>query len=112
MQVSSDGVVYWRQGISPSCPSGQAWIQLLNPDNTKFRSVEAGRNGIFAIDTGNKLWLRVGVSVQYPEGLSWNHVSDNVRSVTVGDSADIWAVLDSHSGHLSSQFFNVLGLKG
>ena len=68
MLVSSEGVVTWRQGITPQCPAGLAWVPLHSPGpGTKFRSVEAGRAGLLALDTENKLWVRRGQCVQYPE---------------------------------------------
>ena len=66
MLVSSEGVVTWRQGVSTQCPAGLAWVSLHSP-GTKFRSVEAGRAGLLALDTENKLWVRRGQCVQYPE---------------------------------------------
>ena len=68
MLVSSEGLVTWRQGVTASCPAGLAWVTLESPGpGTRFRSVEAGRAGLLALDTENKLWVRRGVSVQYPE---------------------------------------------
>ena len=66
MLVSSEGVVTWRQGVSTQCPAGLAWVSLHSP-GTKFRSVEAGRAGLLALDTENKLWVRRGQYVQYRE---------------------------------------------
>ena len=97
--VSGEGQVFWRQGVSASCPSGQAWLQLASPDSsTRMRSVEAGTAGIFAVDTSNKLWVRRGVSPQFPEGVNWSPVCGGVRSVSVGGRGDLWAVLDEVQG--------------
>ena len=111
MLVTSEGVVTWRQGVSPSCPAGQAWVTLHNPGpGARVRSVEAGRAGLLALDTENKLWLRRGQSPQYPEvrhvvsrhimthhcqGTSWSVLSSGVRAVSAGDSGHIWGVVDS-----------------
>ena len=80
--------------------------------------MEAGRAGLLALDTTNKLWIRRGLSPQYPEGVSWAPVCGQVphtpylckyfslspyifawfqvRSVTAGDAGgDIWAVVDT-----------------
>ena len=77
--------------------------------------MEAGRAGLLALDTTNKLWIRRGLSTQYPEGVSWAPVCGQVpthckyfslspyifawlqvRSVTAGDAGgDIWAVVDT-----------------
>ena len=68
MLVTSEGVITWRQGVTAQCPAGLAWVTLDNPGpGTRFRSVEAGRAGLLALDTDNKLWLRRGQSPQYPE---------------------------------------------
>ena len=97
--VSSEGQVYLRQGVTEGSPAGQVWIQLSNPDiTTRFRSVEGGRAGLWAVDTTGKLWVRRGVSVQFPEGTCWGEVCSNVRSVSCGDTGDLWAVVDEVSG--------------
>ena len=97
--VSSEGQVYLRQGVADSSPAGQVWVQLSNPDcNTRFRCVEGGRAGLWAVDTSAKLWIRRGVSVQFPEGTSWGLVCPNVRSVSCGDTGDLWAVVDECNG--------------
>ena len=44
----------------------------------RFRAVEAGRAGLLALDTTNKLWIRRGLSPQYPEGVSWAPVRGQV----------------------------------
>ena len=43
-QVSSEGVVYWRQGVSPQCPAGQVWVQLHNPDTSTRSATELAYN--------------------------------------------------------------------
>jgi len=97
--VSSDGQVYLRQGVAESSPAGHVWIQLNNPDTTtQFRSVEGGRAGLWAVDTAGKLWVRRGLSVQFPEGTCWGQVCSNVRSVSCGDTGDLWAVVDEVNG--------------
>jgi len=97
--VSSEGQVYLRQGVAEGSPAGQVWIQLSNPDPaTKFRCVEGGRAGLWAVDTSCKLWIRRGLSVQFPEGTCWGHVCSNVRSVSCGDTGDLWAVVDECNG--------------
>ena len=40
--------------------------------------MEAGRAGLLALDTTNKLWIRRGLSPQYPEGVSWAPVCGQV----------------------------------
>jgi len=75
------------------------WIQLQNPDKaTFFKSVSAGRSGVWAIDSSGKLWVRLGIQVQFPEGTSWAPVSDNIKSVSAGDRTDLWAVLENQHG--------------
>ena len=94
MLVSSEGVVTWRQGVTTHCPAGQAWVPLHSPGPaTRFRSVEAGRAGLLALDTENKLWVRRGQCVQYPEvrpvvsrvtsapwEINWDQADINFRS--------------------------------
>ena len=68
--------------VQPACPGSSSTTPDPKPGNnsisgytdntisgpdTRFRIVEAGRPGLVAVDTENKLWVRRGQSVQYPE---------------------------------------------
>jgi len=99
--VSSEGTVLLRHGISESSPTGHIWIQIENPDKqTVFRSISAGRCGVWVLDVSSRLWLRQGATnnTGFPEGTAWLHVADNVKQVTAGDREDMWAVLDNYKG--------------
>lgn len=36
------------------------------------------------ISRAGNLWYRQGVTPSYPQGSSWEHISNNVRKVSVG----------------------------
>lgn len=41
------------------------------------------------LSPGN-LWYRQGVTPSYPQGSTWEHVSNNVRRVSVGPLDQVW----------------------
>ena len=74
--VGSEGCAWVRQGVTPHCPAGLAWLQLAPPDPAApLSSVEAGRDAVWGVDTQHRLWRRAGVSPGLPAGTAWHQVS-------------------------------------
>lgn len=49
------------------------------------------------LSAGN-LWYRAGITPSYPQGSSWEHVSNNVRRVSVGPLDQVWVIADKVQG--------------
>lgn len=67
---------------------GWLWPRLLAVGHSEPLGVK-GLEGDPGVDVtvflcpGN-LWYRAGITPSYPQGSSWEHVSNNVRKVSVG----------------------------
>lgn len=46
-----------------------------------------------AISSPENLWYRQGVTPSYPQGSSWEHISNNVRKVSVGPLDQVGTVI-------------------
>ncbi|EMP30644.1 Tectonin beta-propeller repeat-containing protein 1 [Chelonia mydas] len=44
------------------------------------------------------LWYRQGITPSYPQGSSWDHVSNNIRKVSVGPLDQVWVIADKVQG--------------
>merc|ERR1719189_3062161 len=99
--VCSEGRVFLRLGVCESNPSGHDWLQLPPPEKgQRFRAVEAGEAGVWAMDQDGGLWQRRGVGQHCPEGTMWAYVCEGVRSVSSGPTG-LWAVLEEGGGVLA-----------
>lgn len=96
--------------VSPS--TGDCWYHIPSPSKQKLKQVSVGRTSVYTVDENGKavlaftlvvksflsgrlmmyrkpffsgnLWYRHGVTPSYPQGSSWEHISNNVRKVSVG----------------------------
>ena len=85
--VGSEGCAWVRQGVTPDCPAGLAWLQLAPPDPAApLSSVEAGRDAVWGVDTQHRLWRREA-GEQLGGGqvmlLPWRRVSSSSRSYII-----------------------------
>ncbi|CAN8008320.1 unnamed protein product, partial [Ixodes pacificus] len=93
--VGRDGSAYFRNGITLNNPTGSAWFHVEPPPGgSPLVQVSVGQTAVCAVDASGKLWRRLEVMEFFPEGTEWALVSANVRSVSVGPSDQIWAVVD------------------
>lgn len=97
-----------------SLSAGECWYHVPSPTKQKLKQVSVGRTSVFAVDENGEeflfmvtvhviiffdtttsnpmpdlfwpgnLWYRKGLTPSYPQGSSWEYVSNNVRKVTVG----------------------------
>lgn len=93
-----------------SLSTGDCWYHIPSPSKQKLKQVSVGRTSVYTVDDNGKvslhalvggefffmshnvqvifvsgnLWYRHGVTPSYPQGSSWEHISNNVRKVSVG----------------------------
>lgn len=53
---------------------------------------------MYTLDENGNLWYRQGITPSYPQGSSWEHVSNNVRRVSVGPLDQVWVIADKVQG--------------
>ncbi|OBS60633.1 hypothetical protein A6R68_08261 [Neotoma lepida] len=96
--VSDKGDVLCRLGVSELNPAGSSWLHVGT--DQPFASVSIGacyqvwavardgsafyRGSVSPSQPAGNLWYRAGITPSYPQGSSWEHVSNNVRKVSVG----------------------------
>ncbi|XP_036682138.1 tectonin beta-propeller repeat-containing protein 1 isoform X4 [Balaenoptera musculus] len=96
--VARDGSAFYRGSVSPSKPAGDCWYLIPSPPKQRLKQVSVGRTAVFALDENGNLWYRQGVTPSYPQGTSWEHVSNNVRRVSVGPLDQVWVIANKVQG--------------
>ncbi|XP_066129451.1 tectonin beta-propeller repeat-containing protein 1 [Saccopteryx bilineata] len=96
--VARDGSAFYRGSVSPSQPAGDGWYLIPSPPKQRLKQVSVGQTSVFAVDENGNLWYRQGVVPSYPQGSSWEHVSNNVRRVSVGPLDQVWVIANKVQG--------------
>uniref|UniRef100_A0A3Q2QXJ7 Tectonin beta-propeller repeat-containing protein 1 n=1 Tax=Fundulus heteroclitus TaxID=8078 RepID=A0A3Q2QXJ7_FUNHE len=94
--VARDGSAFYRGSVSPS--AGDCWYHIPSPAKQKLKQVSVGRTSVYTVDENGNLWYRQGVTPSYPQGSSWEHISNNVRKVSVGPLDQVWIIADKVQG--------------
>lgn len=53
---------------------------------------------MFVLDKNGNLWYRQGITPSYPQGSAWDHVSNNIRKMSVGPLDQVWVIADKVQG--------------
>ncbi|XP_035292766.1 tectonin beta-propeller repeat-containing protein 1 isoform X4 [Cricetulus griseus] len=102
--VARDGSAFYRGSVSPSQPAGDfsitgdCWYHIPSPPKQKLTQVSVGQTSVYALDENGNLWYRAGITPSYPQGSSWEHVSNNVRKVSVGPLDQVWVIANKVQG--------------
>ncbi|XP_077958697.1 tectonin beta-propeller repeat-containing protein 1 isoform X2 [Gasterosteus aculeatus] len=99
LKVKDRGDFHLSSVVSP--PAGDCWYHIPSPARQKLKQVSVGRTSVFAVDENGNLWYRQGVTPSYPQGSSWEHISNNVRKVSAGPLDQVWIIADKVQGSLS-----------
>uniref|UniRef100_A0A3P9N9S7 Tectonin beta-propeller repeat-containing protein 1 n=1 Tax=Poecilia reticulata TaxID=8081 RepID=A0A3P9N9S7_POERE len=86
----------YQSALSPS--AGDCWYHIPSPAKQKLKQVSVGRTSVYTVDENGNLWYRQGVTPSYPQGSSWEHISNNVRKVSVGPLDQLWIIADKVQG--------------
>ncbi|ROL48460.1 Tectonin beta-propeller repeat-containing protein 1 [Anabarilius grahami] len=78
--------------------AGDCWYHIPSPTGQKLKQVSVGRTSVYTVDENGNLWYRHGVTPSYPQGSSWEHISNNVRKVSVGPLDQVWIIADKVQG--------------
>ncbi|XP_073931625.1 tectonin beta-propeller repeat-containing protein 1 isoform X2 [Castor canadensis] len=115
--VARDGSAFYRGSVSPSQPAGDCWYHIPSPPKQRLTQVSVGQTSVYALDENvstrqeekghqhkrtimkpGNLWYRGGITPSYPQGSSWEHVSNNVRRVSVGPLDQVWVIANKVQG--------------
>ncbi|XP_045397278.1 tectonin beta-propeller repeat-containing protein 1 isoform X4 [Lemur catta] len=109
--VSDKGDVLCRLGVSALNPAGSSWLHVgtdqpftsvsIGACYQRLKQVSVGQTSVYALDENGNLWCRQGITPSYPQGSSWEHVSNNVCSVSVGPLDQVWVIADKVQGSRS-----------
>ncbi|CAA92690.2 Peroxin/Ferlin domain-containing protein [Caenorhabditis elegans] len=100
--LGSDGNIYRRDGIHPSCPSGRSW-QLISKvtfkdcesDDVTLISASPSLATLMAITWDGKMFHRVGITRQNQNGFSWKSIptpkNKAVISASIG-TRTMWCI--------------------
>uniref|UniRef100_A0A8C9JIU2 Tectonin beta-propeller repeat containing 1 n=1 Tax=Panthera tigris altaica TaxID=74533 RepID=A0A8C9JIU2_PANTA len=78
--------------------AGDCWYHIPSPPKQRLKQVSVGQTSVYALDENGNLWYRQGVTPSYPQGSSWEHVSNNVRQVSVGPLDQVWVIANKVQG--------------
>ncbi|KAL4670089.1 hypothetical protein H8959_008643 [Pygathrix nigripes] len=109
--VARDGSAFYRGSVYPSQPAGDCWYHIPSPPRQRLKQVSVGQTSVYALDENGKssplssrllspgnLWYRQGITPSYPQGSSWEHVSNNVCRVSVGPLDQVWVIANKVQG--------------
>uniref|UniRef100_H3D323 Tectonin beta-propeller repeat-containing protein 1 n=1 Tax=Tetraodon nigroviridis TaxID=99883 RepID=H3D323_TETNG len=96
--IARDGAVFYRGSVSQQNPAGECWYHIPAPPRQTLRQLSVGRTSVFAVDDNGNLWYRQGLAPSYPQGSSWELISNNVAKVSVGPLDQVWIVAESVAG--------------
>uniref|UniRef100_A0A4W3H8R3 Tectonin beta-propeller repeat-containing protein 1 n=1 Tax=Callorhinchus milii TaxID=7868 RepID=A0A4W3H8R3_CALMI len=96
--IARDGAAFYRGSVSSQNPAGDCWYHMPPPAKQKLKQVSVGQMSVFTVDDNGNLWYRQGIAPSYPQGSSWEYVSNNVRKVSVGPLDQVWITADKVQG--------------
>ncbi|XP_047231963.1 tectonin beta-propeller repeat-containing protein 1 isoform X2 [Girardinichthys multiradiatus] len=96
--IARDGSAFYRGSVSAQSSAGDCWYHIPSPAKQKLKQVSVGKTSVYTVDENGNLWYRLGVTPSYPQGSSWEHISNNVRKVSVGPLDQVWIIADKVQG--------------
>jgi tectonin beta-propeller repeat-containing protein 1 len=90
--VSYEGLIYFRSGVSRQSPSGQKWTKIENPTSTSvdlngagagMRQVTAGKNSVWALNSGGAIFYRSDITETTPMGNKWHSIPGNMSHISI-----------------------------
>ncbi|XP_049320791.1 tectonin beta-propeller repeat-containing protein 1 isoform X2 [Astyanax mexicanus] len=96
--IARDGSAFYRGSVSSQNLAGDCWYHIPSPNRQKLKQVSVGRTSVYTVDENGNLWYRQGLTPSYPQGSSWEHISNNVRKVSVGPLDQVWIIADKVQG--------------
>uniref|UniRef100_A0A8C1WWV2 Tectonin beta-propeller repeat-containing protein 1 n=1 Tax=Cyprinus carpio TaxID=7962 RepID=A0A8C1WWV2_CYPCA len=86
--IAKDGSAFYRGSVSAQNPAGDCWYHIPSPTGQKLKQVSVGRTSVYTVDEN-------GTPIH---GSSWEHISNNVRKVSVGPLDQVWVIADKVQG--------------
>ncbi|NXQ85258.1 TCPR1 protein, partial [Nyctibius grandis] len=99
--IARDGSAFYRGSVSSKKPAGDSWYHIPSPRKRKLKQVSVGRMSVFVLDINGNLWYREGITPDYPQGSTWDYVSNNICKISVGPLDQVWVIADKVQGRHS-----------
>eukprot|EP00794_Sanderia_malayensis_P003627 gene3627-4141_t len=97
--IDAAGNAYYRQGVAPLAPMGAYWDGVNGP---KLTRIDSGPRGVLiAVDDGNYLLVREGISLRNPKGTSWRQIGTGYKHLSAG-TYGLWAVDLNNQAYFST----------
>lgn len=93
-------LLLWAGKGPASVETEGGWLDPTALQTLKWVLTLALTSGPVLLSAGN-LWYRQGITPSYPQGSSWEHVSNNVLRVSVGPLDQVWVIADKVQGSRS-----------
>jgi hypothetical protein len=92
--ISTDNQLLYRAGtVGDSGTSGTEWVAVPLPlDVGKLFSVSSGKRVVAITDDAGRVWLRTGVGLGSPGGVSWLRMNGLLKQVEVYETASVVAM--------------------
>ena len=79
--VNNRDMVYCRNGITRSNPTGSGWTQVTSHGRLKY--VSCCPYGCWGVNSADQIWFRGGVTPTKCDGDKWIHISGGLRQIEV-----------------------------
>uniref|UniRef100_H3AXP5 Tectonin beta-propeller repeat-containing protein 1 n=1 Tax=Latimeria chalumnae TaxID=7897 RepID=H3AXP5_LATCH len=96
--IARDGSAFYRGSVSQENLAGDCWYHIPSPNKQKLKQVSVGQTSVYVVDESGNLWYRQGITPSYPQGSSWEYISNNVHKISVGHLDQVWIIADKVQG--------------
>lgn len=90
--VGENGCAYWRYGITGSNPMGESWKCIDPPKKSSLVEISVGDYIIYARDSENNVYTRLGVTGVCREGTQWQFVPDQKMKKICVNHREVWGI--------------------
>lgn len=99
--VGSNGCAYWRYGITGSNPMGESWRCVDPPKKVALVQIAVGDTLVWARDSENNVYTRLGLSPVCQEGSQWVSVPEGKMKHLTLNHREVWGI--TVEGNLSKR---------
>ncbi|KAL1459638.1 hypothetical protein WDU94_011602 [Cyamophila willieti] len=90
--VGENGCAYWRYGITGSNPMGESWKCIDPPRRASLVQIAVGDLLVWARDSENNLYTRLGLSPVCGEGTQWQTVPEQKMKHLCISKREVWGI--------------------
>jgi len=88
-----------RKGVTRDCPTGDSWLEIKPPDDTKLNIISVGCDAVWGISGDGRIWFRKGIngstagtSESSAMGKGWLEISGNMAHISVTANDQVFGV--------------------